>query len=80
MKMLWKEASTPYVLHESITMTEFVMILNSEHAFLIENYYTDIVKCIHTADLILPKCIPSVQKTYWDEQLSILKKRFYYCS
>ena len=44
-----------------------------EHIFLIENYYRDIVHCIHTADLQLPKCIPSVQKTYWNEQLTILK-------
>ena len=46
---------------------------DNEHAFLIEKYYNDIVKCIHIADLQLPRCRPSVQKTYWNETLTILK-------
>ena len=57
----------PHIIHDDCICG------NSEHAFLIECYYNDIIKCIHAADLLLPKRTPSVQKTYWNDELTILK-------
>ena len=44
-----------------------------EHIFLIEQYYTDILRCIHLADLQLPRHRPTVTKEYWSEELTLLK-------
>ena len=44
-----------------------------DHIRQIENYYVEIVKCIHTSDLQLPRCKPTLTKGYWTDELSSLK-------
>ena len=43
------------------------------HLARIEQYYCQIIDCIKTADLQLPRCKPTVRKSYWDSHLSLLK-------
>ena len=59
--------SVPCTLHDDHICND------TNHIASIEKYYLDIVRCIYTADLQLPKCTPSLQKTYWNEQLTLLK-------
>ena len=59
--------SVPISLHDDCICND------TDHISSIEKYYLDIVKSIYIADLQLPKCTPSLQKTYWNEQLTILK-------
>ena len=46
---------------------------DSSHIIAIERYYSDLIECIKTADLQLPRCKPTMRKCYWNEQLSSLK-------
>ena len=46
---------------------------NTDHIALIEKYYCDIVNSIAVADSILPSNSPTIQRDYWNEELSSLK-------
>ena len=46
---------------------------NSDHVFLIEKYFCDIVAAIETADKCLPRVKPGISKSYWNNELSDLK-------
>ena len=46
---------------------------NKDHIPLIEKYYCDIVNAIATADRILPRVSPTIQRDYWNEELRDLK-------
>ena len=46
---------------------------NPSHLIAIEQYYCDILNCVKTADLQLPRCTPTTRKGYWNNELSMLK-------
>ena len=43
------------------------------HLHLIEDYYQKIVHAIAVADSVLPRCSPSIQKHFWNDELTKLK-------
>ena len=47
---------------------------NCNHLHLIEEYYSRILNAIYSADAVLPRCNPSVNKQYWNDELSRLKR------
>ena len=59
--------SIPHILHGGNCCD------NVDHIGQIENYYTEIVKCIQFSDLQLPRCKPTLTKGYWSDELSSLK-------
>ena len=46
---------------------------DTDHIFQIEKYYNDILRCIHEADLVLPRCVPTQEKEFWNDHLNVLK-------
>ena len=59
--------SIPSILHGEHLCND------TDHIFLIEKYYNDILRCIHEADLVLPRCVPTQEKEYWNDHLNVLK-------
>ena len=49
------------------------MCHETDHIFQIERYYSEIIRCIELADQSLPRCKPSLRKTYWNDELTDLK-------
>ena len=49
----------------------------TEHLFMIEKYFTDIVSAIDKADKCLPRSRPGMSKSFWNDELSSLKKASY---
>ena len=47
---------------------------NSDHIFLIEKYFSDIVSAINEADQCLPRSRPGISKDFWNGELTDLKK------
>ena len=47
---------------------------NSDHIFLIEKYFSDIVSAINEADQCLPRSRPGISKDFWNKELTDLKK------
>ena len=45
-----------------------------EHVHFIETYYQKIVDAIAVSDAILPRCSPTIQRDYWNDELKQLKK------
>ena len=46
----------------------------TDHLFLIEKYFTDIVSAIEKADKCLPRSRPGLSKSFWNDELTSLKK------
>ena len=46
---------------------------NISHLHILETYYQNIVNAIAVADSVLPRCNPSNQKHFWNDELSKLK-------
>ena len=74
-KKKYENVMTEYL--DSITVPNVLhgyhLCSNTDHIFLIEKYYNDLIDCIKSADTCLPRCKPTVQKQYWNENLNILK-------
>ena len=49
----------------------------TDHLFLIEKYFTDIVSAIEKADKCLPRSRPGLSKSFWNDELTSLKKASY---
>ena len=60
--------SVPFIVHGMTTCN------NCEHLHLIENYYHRLTNAISIADAVLPRSNPSAQKSFWNEDLSRLKR------
>ena len=60
--------SVPFIVHGKTTCN------NCEHLHLIENYYHSLTNAISIADAVLPRSNPSAQKSFWNEDLSRLKR------
>ena len=43
---------------------------DSTHIVAIESYYNDLLHCVQTADLQLPRSRPGTQKSFWNSELS----------
>ena len=57
----------PFILHGDHLCND------SSHLISIEKYYNDLLQCVKTADLQLPRCKPMTKKAYWNDELSTLK-------
>ena len=57
----------PDILHGCKSCNDPVHLIN------IEQYYNDLVHCIKVADLQLPRSKPKSGKSYWNDELSVLK-------
>ena len=52
---------------------------DENHIFHIEQYYNDIVSAVSNAEMVLPKCNASFQRSFWDDELSCLKQNSLEC-
>ena len=59
--------SVPHIIHGSTVCD------NCYHLHDIETYYQSIVNAIAIADSYLPRCTPSVQRDFWNDDLTRLK-------
>ena len=57
----------PCVLHGNHVCND------SSHLLNIEKYYNDILNCLRISEQQLPRCKPTVKKSYWNDELSSLK-------
>ena len=57
----------PHILHGNHLCND------PTHICDIERYYNELINCIKTADLQLPRCKPTMKKNFWDDNLSRLK-------
>ena len=53
---------------------------DDEHKVLIENYYGDIVAAVLDAEECLPKVLPNVQRSFWCDELAVLKQKSIDCT
>ena len=60
--------TVPHIVHGG------TLCCDHNHVHEIETYYQNIVRAIAKADSILPRTNPSVRKSFWNEELSRLKK------
>ena len=51
-----------------------------DHKILIENYYGDIVSAVLDAEKCLPKVLPKVQRSFWCNELAVLKQASLDCT
>ena len=57
----------PHILHGDHICDD------TSHIGAIEKYYNDLLNCVKVSEQRLPRTKPSVQKFYWDRELSELK-------